>query len=186
MPLGEIDPVAWDHAYYVSPDGASAAKAYVLLRDALRRAGRVAIGRFVLRTKEYLVCIRPLEDALALHTMFFADEVRGVKDVVELPRRVAVSASELSLAGRLIESLAGTWNPRAHEDTFRRSVLALVKKKERGQTIEVGAEREESPRIVDLMEALKATLAKDRPKGRSRAAPARSRARRGRGAKLAS
>jgi DNA end-binding protein Ku len=177
VPLGDIDPVTWADSYYVAPDGTAATKAYVLLRDAMRREGRVAIGRFVLRTKEYVVCIRPFDDALALHTLYFADEVRDVKDVVKLPAHAAVSASELDLAARLIESLSGAWRPRELEDTFRQRILALVKKKERGETIEAGAERAEGPRVVDLMEALKATLAKTanghRP--RTHGAPAVSR-----------
>jgi DNA end-binding protein Ku len=173
VPIDEIDPVCWDRAYYLAPDGAGAARPYVLLRDALRKAGRVAIGRFVMRTKEYVVCIRPFEHALALHTMFFADEVRDVKAVVELPRLPAAKPSELSLAGKLIESLAGPWDARAHEDTFRRSVLALVKKKERGETIEPGAAGERPGRVVDLMEALKASLARRPP---TRAPRARARA----------
>jgi DNA end-binding protein Ku len=188
VPLGDIDPVTWDQTYYVAPDGASATKAYVLLRDAMRRDGRVAIGRFVMRTKEYVVCIRPFEDALALHTMFFADEVRDVKDVVRLPRHPPASASELALAGKLIDSLAGAWLPRAHEDTFRKSVLSLVKKKDRGEAIETDRDKEKSPRVVDLMEALKATLAgaphaKSAP--RSRGAARAKGAARGRGASRA-
>jgi DNA end-binding protein Ku len=172
VPIDEIDPVSWDRAYYLAPDGAGAAKPYALLRDALRKAGRVAIGRFVMRTKEYVVCIRPFEHALALHTMFFADEVRAVKGVVELPRHPAATPGELSLAGKLIESLSGRWDPRAHEDTFRRSVLALVKKKERGETIAVGAAAERPGHVIDLMEALKASLAQKPP---ARAARARAR-----------
>jgi DNA end-binding protein Ku len=176
VPLAEIDPVAWDQTYYLGPDGPSAAKAYALLREAMRKDGRVAIGRFVMRTKEYVVCIRPLGEVLALHTMFFADEVRDPREVVELPKHAAPTASELGLAARLIDSLAGEWNPRAQEDTYRKSVLALVKKKERGETIEVGGEGAKRPKVVDLMEALKATLAARAPAaGRTRAAPARSR-----------
>ena len=155
--MTEIDPVAWDQTYYAAPDGVAATKAYVLLRDAMRKDGRVAVGRFVMRTKESLVCLRPLEEALALHTMFFADEVRNVKDVVQLPPRAAASASEVGLARRLIESLSGAWDARRYEDTYRKSILAVVKKKERGQTIETGGSNER-PKIVDLMEALKTTL----------------------------
>jgi DNA end-binding protein Ku len=174
VPLEQIDPVTWDRTYYLGPDGAGAAKAYVLLRDAMRKDGRVAIGRFVMRTKEYVVCIRPFEHALALQTMFFADEVRDVKEVVEVPRHAAPTTSELSLAGKLIESLSGAWDPRAHEDTFRRSVLALVKKKERGETIEARGPGERPGRVVDLMEALKATLAR-KPPARAAARPSRAR-----------
>ena len=174
--LDAIDPVSWDQAYYLAPDGASAAKPYVLLRDAMRKDGRVAIGRFVMRTKEYVACIRPLEQALALHTMFFADEVRDVKEVVELPRQTAATPAELALARKLIESLAGPWDPRAHEDTYRRNVLELVKKKERGELIEAGSTRERGGRVVDLMDALKATLARqDQTKRTARARAQRAR-----------
>jgi len=155
--MTEIDPVAWNQSYYVAPDGNAAIKAYALLRDAMRKDGRVAIGRFVMRTKESLVCLRTLEEALALHTMFFADEVRNVADVVQLPKHAAPSAAEIALAGRLIESLSGAWDARRYEDTYRKSILAVVKKKERGETIETGGSTEH-PKIVDLMEALKKTL----------------------------
>jgi DNA end-binding protein Ku len=155
--MAEIDPVAWDQTYYAAPDGVSATKAYVLLRDAMRKDGRVAVGRFVMRTKESLVCLRPLDDALALHTMFFADELRDVKDIVQLPRHAAASAGELTLASRLIDSLSAKWDARRYEDTYRKSILAVVKKKERGETIEPGAARER-PKVLDLMEALKKTL----------------------------
>ncbi len=173
--MTEIDPVAWDQTYYAAPDGVSATKAYVLLRDAMRKDGRVAVGRFVMRTKESLVCLRPLEDALALHTMFFADEVRSVKDLVQLPRHAAASAAELTLAARLIDSLSAKWDARRYEDTYRKSILAVVKKKERGETIETGAAKER-PKVVDLMEALKKTLetSASGASGGKRAAPARA------------
>ena len=182
VPMTEIDPVVWDQTYYAAPDGAAATKAYVLLRDAMRKDGRVAVGRFVMRTKESLVCLRPLEEALALHPLFFADEVRNVKDVVQLPRRAAASASEITLARRLIESLSGSWDARRYEDTYRKSILAVVKKKERGETIETGGSNER-PKVVDLMEALKKTLdtsasAASRRKGVSPARAASSPSRR--------
>jgi DNA end-binding protein Ku len=177
--LEEIDPVSWDQSYYAAPDGAAATKAYVLLRDAMEKEGRVAVGRFVMRTKEYVVCVRPLGRALALHTMFFGDEVRKATDVVDVPARATASARELSMAGQLIAALSGPWKPEEYEDTFKRSVMELVKKKDRGETLEpAGAPK--APRIVDLMEALKATLAKG-PKAvtskRKTAAPSRTQAR---------
>jgi len=156
--LSDIDPVTWDQSYYVAPDGASVVKAYALLREAMGKEGRVAIGRFVMRTKEYVACIRPFEDALALHTLFFADEVRPVKDVVSVPARTSVGERELSMARHLVSSLSGPWEPRRYEDTFREHVLALVKKKDKGQTIEAPATPEKAPKIIDLMAALKATL----------------------------
>jgi DNA end-binding protein Ku len=173
VPLADIDPVAWDASYYASPDGASAGKAYVLLREAMKKEKRVAIGTFVMRTKEYVACIRPLEGALALHTMFFADEVRDVKDVVSVPARASVGARELAMASQLISSLSGKWEPARYEDKFRENVLSIVKKKDKGQIIEAPADGDgERPKIVDLMEALKATLAegKQREKGEHKAA----------------
>src|SRR5450432_1995173 len=177
--LTEIDPLSWDQSYYAAPDGAAATKAYVLLRDAMEKQGRVAVGRFVMRTKEYVVCVRPLGKALALHTMFFGDEVRKATEVVDVPARAAPSAGELAMAGQLFASLAGPWKPEEYEDTFKKSVLALVKKKDRGETI-AAAGAPKAPRIVDLMEALKATLAKGAKAGESKrktAAPSRTEAR---------
>lgn len=159
--LEEIDPVSWDQTYYVGPDGAAAHKAYALLRQAMSDKGRVAIGRFVMRTKEYVVCIRPLESALALQTMFFPDEVRSPKIVGDLPGKAAVKARELAMAGQLIDSLTSKWDPGRYEDTHTRKVMALVRKKDQGKEIVVPeAEQAEGSQVVDLMEALKATLAK--------------------------
>jgi DNA end-binding protein Ku len=173
VPLAEIDPVAWDQSYYVGPDGQAAAKAYVLLRDAMKKEGRVAIGTFVMRTKEFVACIRPFSDILALHTMFFADEVREANDVVSLPARSAPTASELAMARRLVDSMAGRWNPRAFEDTFRKSVLALAEKKDRGEVIETKGEGKEPARVLDLMAALKATLSQGANAARKPARAAR-------------
>jgi DNA end-binding protein Ku len=160
--LGDIDPVWWDQSYYVAPDGAAAAKAYVLLRDAMNKDGRVAIGRFVLRTKEYVACIRPFEHALALHTLFYGDEVRSAKDVVSLPAHAKADTRQLAMAGQLISSLAGPWDPRRYEDTFREHVMELVKKKEKGQVIEAPEATEQPAKVVDLMAALKATLERNK------------------------
>lgn len=89
--FGEIDPVNWDQTYYVGAGGDAAAKTYALLRDAMTENKRVAIGRFVMRTKEYVVFLRPFEKILALQTMFFPDEVRSPKDVGRFLSRVAVA-----------------------------------------------------------------------------------------------
>jgi len=184
VPLSEIDPLFWDRSYYASPDGPPAAKAYVLLREAMRKEARVAVGRFVMRTKEYVVCIRPLEEALVLHTMFFADEVRAAKDVVTVSAKVTASAREIAMATQIVSSLASSWDPGAHEDTFKTRVRALVRKKGEGEVIDTSKEGGTGPRITDLMEALKATLAGgvDKRAPATRAAQAqRSRARAGAG-----
>jgi DNA end-binding protein Ku len=159
--LGEIDPVSWDQSYYVAPDGQAAAKAFQLLRRAMEDRGRVGIGRFVMRTKEYLVCIRPFEDVLALETMFFADEIREVHELAEAPARVATGQRELAMAGQLIDSLSSTWKPEKYRDTFRERIAELAEKKAKGQEIVVEAPEDEGKgEVLDLMSALKATLAK--------------------------
>lgn len=159
VPLGEIDPVNWAQTYYVAPDGDSAGKAYGLLRQAMEKQGRVAIGRFVMRTKEYVVCVRPLGDILALHTMYFPDEVRSTKEL-DVPRKAHVGKQELALAEQLITSLSGPWEPTEYKDTFKERVMALVRKKDKGEDIAVApAEQADGGKVIDLMAALKATLA---------------------------
>jgi DNA end-binding protein Ku len=167
--LHEIDPVYWDATYYVAPDErAGAAKSYALLRKAMGDAEKVGIGRFVMRTKEYLVTVRPLGPGLALETMFYADEIRDLDDVISPEVKKAVApAQQLALARQLIESLAARFEPKRYKDTFRDRVLDLIEKKSRGE--EIVAEEGEAPtgEVVDLMEALKASLGGNKRGGRA-------------------
>jgi DNA end-binding protein Ku len=161
--LDEIDPITWDASYYVGPDGEGAARAYALLRQAMEDRKRVAIGRFVMRTKEYLVCLRPLGNALCMETMFFADEVRDINDVPGIPgntqkRNTRVGGRELAMAGQLIDGLTRPWNPSKFTDSYRDRVMKIVARKSKGQEIEPVAEGEEPAEVVDLMAALRATL----------------------------
>jgi DNA end-binding protein Ku len=156
--ISEIDPILWQATYYLGPDRKEAADAYALLRRAMDETGRVGIGRFVMRTKEYLATIRPYgKDQLALETMFFPDEIRS-EDVVEnLPKKHKVDVKELEMAVRLVEAMASEWNPEKHHDRFRERVLQVVNQKVRGEEIVV--EKEPSaPRVVDLMKALRKSL----------------------------
>jgi DNA end-binding protein Ku len=158
--LNEIDPLYWDTTYFVGPDErAGAAKSYALLRKAMEETNKVGIGRFVMRTKEYLATVRPLGSALALETMFYADEIRSIDDVVPASaKKDTAPASQVALAKQLIKSLEGSFDPKRYKDTFRDRVLDLIKKKGRGEEIEVTEEQEAVPEVVDLMEALKASL----------------------------
>jgi len=167
VPLEEIDPVSWDKAYYVAPDSDSARKAYDLLREAMLRQKRVAIGRFVMRTKEYVVCIRPLERAMALHTMYYPDEVRSPKELGHLGTKTAAGKQELALAEQLLGAMARHWDPNAYKDTFSARVLDLVHKKDKGQEIAAAPTKSAPGKVVDLMEALKATLAGARKQGKA-------------------
>src|SRR5687767_139411 len=122
--LDEIDPIVWDHTYFVAPDDSAASqKAYALLRAAMEETGKVGIGRFVMREKEYLVTVRPLAKGLALETMYFADEIRKQDEVPNLPARRELPRKELELAKQLIGSLTGTWEHRRYKDTFRDRVM---------------------------------------------------------------
>lgn len=161
--LDEIDPVYFDRTYYLAPDKAGK-KPYALLLAAMQQARKVAVGRFVMRGKEYLVAIRPIENALAIETMHFADEVAPA-DAAVAPEDVdqsQLSEKELAMAEQLIEALAGTFDPAKYHDEYRARVLDLIERKAQGQEIIVAPEPTAPPRTVDLAAALEASLAKAR------------------------
>jgi DNA end-binding protein Ku len=159
--LTDIDPILYDHPYYLAP-GAGGAKPYRLLLDAMRESGKVAIAKVVIRQKENLVAIRPMEgDVLGMATMIFADEVVDPERIDELDaaREVEVNDRELSIAMQLVESLSGEFEPDKYHDTYREDVLALIERKAAGEEIAVQPQREEEEEPVpDLMAALKASL----------------------------
>jgi DNA end-binding protein Ku len=156
----EIDPIFYDATYYVAP-GAGGAKPYRLLLDSMRQSGRVGIARVVLRTKEYLVALRPTEGALQLSTLLFADEVVDQSGVEELEAVAEAEASEreLGIAEQLIGSLATPFDPEKYTDEYRARVLDLIERKAQGEQIEiVAAPAEAESPVPDLMSALKASL----------------------------
>lgn len=174
----DIDPIFYDHPYYLAP-GAGGAKPYRLLLEAMRQTGRVAIAKVVIRSKEQLVAIRPMGDALEMSTMVFADEVLDAERLDELPDPDDVQATdrELDIAKQLVESLAGAWEPGKYRDTYREEVLALIERKASGEEIAVQPARDEDEAPVpDLMSALKASLdavkARDGGDGGAKKAPA--------------
>jgi DNA end-binding protein Ku len=155
--IADIDPVHYDKSYYLAPDGSGGAtKAYGLLRDAMEKSGRVAIGRFVLRSKQYLACIRAADTVLVLHTMWFPDEVRDPKDL-DVPGKVKLTPKELKAAQQLIDSLTSDWEPKRYHDTYREDVEKLLKAKAKGKEIVVEPQEEREP-ISDLMAALEASV----------------------------
>lgn len=157
--LHQIDPIFYEHTYYVAPANEGAARAYTLLLEAMRRQGRVGIARFVMRTKQYLAALRPMGDVLALSTMQYVDEIRSPAELEELPGKVKPSARELEMAERLVESLSTDWQPERYRDEYRERVLELIERKAQGEEIELPAERPALPAPVDLAEALRASLA---------------------------
>jgi DNA end-binding protein Ku len=157
--LHEIDPVFFEKSYYVVPQfREEAERPYSLLLRAMQISNRVAIGRFTLRTKEYLAAVRPTEQVLMLETLFYADEIRDVKDVWT-PRIEEPQERELRLAQQLIEALEGHWDPSGYRDAYRERVLQLLDSKAEKAFV-VREEQEEVPgtRLVDLMDALKQSV----------------------------
>lgn len=173
--LDEVDPIYFDHPYYLVP-GAGGAKPYRLLCDAMAETGRVAIAKVVIRSKQQLVALRPMGDVLAMSTMNFHDEIVDADQLDEVPARDDVEARprELEMAKQLVNSLAEAWEPEKYEDTYREQVLAMIERKAAGEEIAVqpDAKDDESP-VPDLMSALKASL--DAVRDRTGDAPATGR-----------
>jgi DNA end-binding protein Ku len=157
--LDEIDPIFFDHPYYLAPDK-GAAKPYKLLLEAMKASGKVAIARVVIRQKESLVAIRPAGDVLTMETMLFADEVVPHERLDDLPgEEVEASDRELKMARQLIDSLSGEFEPEKYHDTYRERVLDLIERKAEGEEVAVQPEAEAPSQVPDLMAALEASLA---------------------------
>jgi DNA end-binding protein Ku len=159
--LEEIDPVYYDHPYYLVPDK-GAAKAYGLLLNAMRESDKVAIARVVIRSKEQLVAIRPaFDNVLMMETMIFADEVVPPDAIDDLPEAKALKASdrELKMAQQLIDSLSSDFEPGKYRDEYREKVLELIERKASGEEIAVQPEAPQPKKVPDLMAALEASLA---------------------------
>jgi DNA end-binding protein Ku len=158
--LGQIDPVFYDHPYYLAP-GAGGVKPYRLLLEAMRETGRVAIARVVIRSKEQLVAIRPMGDALGMATMIFADEVTPPDRIDEIKEAAEVKTTrrELDMAVQLVGSLAGDFEPGRYRDSYRQEVLDLIERKAQGKEIAVAPAPEQAAEPApDLMSALQASL----------------------------
>jgi DNA end-binding protein Ku len=177
--LDEVDPIYFDHPYWLVPTGESEGplRAYRLLVEVMSRTSRVALGRFVLRSREYLVAVRARDGALALTTMLFHDEIRPTKGIDTggaKPKKAA-----LDHAVELIEALSVDWDPSRYEDRYRARLRDIVKRKQKGATIEAPEAEEEPAPAGDLMEALRRSLdemekpGRKRSSGRKRAAAKR-------------
>jgi DNA end-binding protein Ku len=167
--LDDIDPLYFDASYYVLPD-ARGEKAYRLLLEAMRDSGKVGIARVVMRTKQYLVAIRPVGEALVMSTMNFADEVVPQEELEGLPGQAAnVSDRELTMARQLIESLSGDFEPAKYEDTYREKVLQLIEQKAAGREVVAPPAAKAATPVVDLMAALEASLAAAKGDGKAAA-----------------
>ena len=173
VPIEAIDPVYFDKAYYLAPDKGGA-KPYALLARALRESERCALGRWAARGKQYIVMIRPVEDGLVMQQLLYADEVRSIRDI-DIPK-TDVKESELKLAQQLIEQqTTEAFDPSAYTDEVRARIEAAVQKKVEGQEITLAEAPEKGgAQVIDLMEALRASLSK-KPAAKAAPAPAEAR-----------
>jgi DNA end-binding protein Ku len=157
--LEEIDPIYYDSPYYVAPDKA-ARKPYALLTRAMEEEGKVALARFVMRSKQYLAALRPKDGVLVMSTMVYADEVNDPKELGEFDDAsdVDVSDRELRMASQLVESLTEPFEPERFEDTYRNQVLELIERKAAGEELVAAPAPVAEEKVVDLMAALEASV----------------------------
>jgi DNA end-binding protein Ku len=168
--LEQIDPTLYKKSYYLVPDE-TGAKAYALLREAMSQDDKVGIAKVSFRDKEHLAALRFKDDAFVLETMYWPDEIRAFDADVDLD--VKVREQELQMARQLIENLTADWNPEEFTDEYREALLKIVEAKINGQEIESVAP-EPTAKVVDLMEALKASVAAAKKEADAPAAPART------------
>jgi DNA end-binding protein Ku len=170
--LADIDPIYYDHSYYLAPT-TGGAKAYQLLLEAMAEAGKVAIGRVVIRSKQQLCALRPTNGVMTMSTMLFGDEVLSPDRIDELDAVGEAEASkrELTMAQQLIDSLSAEFDPTKYHDEYRERVLDLIERKAAGEEIAVQPQAEEETPAPDLMAALEASLAEMRG-GDQESAPA--------------
>jgi len=173
--LDQIDPLFFESPYYLAPDP-NALKPYRLLLDAMTELRKVAIGRFVMRSKERLVAIRPVEGLLCLETMRYADEIVPASEVVPpLEEGDEPTQRELDMARQLVQSLAAEFDPGKYHDAYREELLGLIERKAAGEEIVARPAAEETGKVLDLMAALEASLARAGAGGEAAPdAPARS------------
>jgi DNA end-binding protein Ku len=162
VPLPKVDPIYFEKTYYLGPDKGGE-KAYRLLAEAMAKADRVAIAKFVMRGKESLVLIRPAQAGLMLHTMYFADEVRDFGEI-DKGAGAKVKEGELELAMRLLDELSREeFSPEQYQDDYRQRVMAAIEEKVAGKEVTVGGAEVQRAHVIDLMDALKESLARRPP-----------------------
>jgi DNA end-binding protein Ku len=158
--LEEVDPIYYDKAYYLAPEE-TGAKAFVLLRQALEHTGRAAVAKVAIRDKESLCLVRPYQDVLSMDTLFYANEIRSTKDIAV--DGVGVSPKEIEMAVSLIENLSDSFDPQRYHDEYQAALKKLIDAKVAGAPLPAPPS-ERGEKIVDLMEALRASVEATRKK----------------------
>ena len=170
--LEQIDPIYYDHPYYLVPDK-GAAKAYKLLLEAMDQADKVAIARVVIRSKENLVALRPHDGAITMETMLFPDEViqpDSIEELASADGSTKTTKRELDMAKQLIESLSADFDPSQFRDEYRERVLDMIERKAAGETITIEEPVAETKEVPDLMAALEASIAASKSPPKKKAA----------------
>jgi len=167
--LAAIDPIYYTNTYWLGTDGEGAARAYRLLFEAMEKKQQVAIGTVVMRNKQYLAAIRPLDGALAMSTMRFADEVVPRQEIDDIPSaRTEPTDRELRLATQMIDSLTTDWDPARYADTYTDELRDLIEAKAKGKEVTVEPDIEPEAKVLDLMEALQASVEQHRSRNKAR------------------
>lgn len=166
--LEEVDPIYYDKAYYLAPEE-TGVKAFTLLRQALKETGRAAVAKVAIRDKENLCLVRPYEDVLSMETMLYANEIRSTEDIAMDGTKV--SPKELQMAVSLIENLSDSFDPERYEDEYQAALKTVIKAKVEGAPLPEVQEAK-GAKVVDLMEALRASVEQTRKKGKAANKPA--------------
>jgi DNA end-binding protein Ku len=174
VPYEEIDPIYFEKTFYLGPqDGAE--KVYSLLVKAMENSELVALGTYIMRDREHLGCLRVRDGALALEKMFFANEIRDVKEVK--PKRVTIAKAELEMAQELIDRFTGKFRPEKYKDTYTAALKKVVRAKQQGKDVHAAPAEAEEAEVTDLMEALKASIGATKKKRAASRGKTRSRSR---------
>ncbi len=172
--LDEIDPMYFRQTYYLAPRGKGSDRAYALLRQAMGDKSKVGIATLVLRDKEHLVAVRPGDNVLIVETMYFSDEIREAKSELDsLPEDVEFKGRELDIAKQLVESLSTKWAPEKYKNTYRERVEELIEEKRKGREVVIHHETAPRSNVIDLMEALEASVARAKESEVATAEPAK-------------
>ena len=154
--LEEIDPIYFDKTYYLGP-GDNGDRAYSLLRDAMDKTGKIGVAKITIRSKQSLAVVRVYQNCLVMETIFYPDEVRDAGQIPDVPQNLDLPEKEMDMAEQLIENLTTQFDPDQYQDEYRQAVEEAIDKKIKGEEI-VEAPEKQPERVVDLMDALKASL----------------------------
>jgi DNA end-binding protein Ku len=155
VPYEEIDPIYFEKTFYLGPQE-GAEKVYTLLVKAMENSELAALGTYIMREREHLGCLRVRDGALTLERMFFANEIRDIKEIK--PKRASVGKAELDMAEDLIDRFTGRFKPEKYKDTYTAALKKVVKAKQQGKEVHVAPAAEEDAEAPDLMEALRASI----------------------------